>query len=43
MGEEAEDVLDSFRLSDDEWKSYATVKDKFKSYFVKKGNIFLTG
>ena len=39
MGEEAEDILDSFRLSDDEQKSYATVRGKFESYFMKKRNI----
>ena len=36
MEEEAEYTLDSFRLSDDEWKSYATVRDKFEAYIVKK-------
>ena len=39
MGDEAEDILDSFRLSDDERKSYTTVRDKFEAYFVKKINI----
>ena len=39
MGDEAVDILDSFRLSDDEWKSYATVSDKFEVYFVKKRKI----
>ena len=39
MGEEAEDILESFRLSDDEQKSYETVRTKFESYFVKKRNI----
>ena len=39
MGDEAEDILDSFRLSDDNQKSYATVKDKFESYFMQRRNI----
>ena len=39
MVDEVEDIVDSFRLSDDEWKSYATVRDKFESYFVKKRSI----
>ena len=42
MGDEAEDTLDSFRLSDDERKSYSTVRDKFEVYLVKKRNIVLT-
>ena len=39
MGNEAEDILHFFRLSDDEWKSYATVRGKFESYFMKKRNM----
>ena len=39
MGNEAEDILDSFRLSDDKQKPYVTVRGKFESYFVKKRNI----
>ena len=39
MREKADDVIDSFRLSDDDRKLYATVRDKFKVYFVKKRNI----
>ena len=35
-GDEAEDILDSIRPSDDERKSYATIRGKFESYFVKK-------
>ena len=42
MGDEAEDTLDSFRLSDDERKSYSTVRDKFEVHLVKKRNIVLT-
>ena len=38
MGDEAEDILESFRLSDDEQKSYKTVRGKFKSYFVKRNS-----
>ena len=38
MGDEAEDILDSFRLSDDERKSYAAVRGKFESYLMKKRN-----
>ena len=41
MWDETKDILDSFRLSDGEQKSYATVKGKFESYFVKKRNISL--
>ena len=33
------DILDSFRLSDDQQKLYATVRGKFESYFLKKRNI----
>ena len=39
MGEKADDIIDSFRLSDDNQKLYATVRDKFETYFVKKRNI----
>ena len=39
MGDEVEDIPDSFRLSDNERKSHATVRDKFKAHFVKKRNI----
>ena len=34
-----EDILDCFRLSNDRWKSYATVRGKFESYFMKKRSI----
>ena len=40
MKDEAENILDSFRLSDDEWKSHTTVRGKFESYFEKKGISF---
>ena len=38
MGDQAEDILDSFRLSDDKQKLYATVKDKFDqvSFFQRR-------
>ena len=39
MGDEVEDILESFRLSDDKQKLYKTVRGKYDSYFVKKGNI----
>ena len=39
MGEKADDMLESFGLSDDNWKSYTTARDKFEAYFVKKRNI----
>ena len=34
-----EDILDSFRLSDDERKLYATARGKFESYLMNKRNI----
>ena len=39
MGDEAEDILNSFSLSVDEQKSYATVRDEFEAYLVKKRHI----
>lgn len=39
MGDEADDVLSSFGLSDDEKKVYETVKGKFEAYFVKRRNV----
>ena len=36
IGEKVDDIIDSFRFSDDNWNSYTTVRDKFKAYFVKK-------
>ena len=39
MVEKVDDIIDSFRLSDDDRKSYATVRDKFEPYFMKKRNI----
>ena len=40
MGEEAEDILETFRLSDVKLKSYKTVRDKFELIFVKKKHSF---
>ena len=39
MGDEADDILRSFHLSDDDKKKYSTVKEKFDSHFVKKRNV----
>ena len=39
MGDKAEDILDSFKLEEDQRKSYTAVKAKFESFFVKKKNI----
>jgi len=38
MGDAAEDILCSFKLSDEQSKSYETVLAKFHGYFVKKRN-----
>ena len=35
MGDEADDILCSFALSEADSKQYATVKGKFDSHFVK--------
>ena len=39
MGDEAEDILSSFRLTEEQGKKYDTVVEKFDSYFVKRRNI----
>ncbi len=39
MGDEADDILSSFELSEEDRKKYETVRDRFESYFVKKRNI----
>jgi len=39
MGGQADDILCSFRLSDEDAKKYKVIKDKFESHFVKKHNI----
>ena len=35
MGDKADDILSSFRLSGDDQKKYSVVKNKFDNYFVK--------
>ena len=39
IGDEVEDIQESFRLFDDEQKLCRTVRGKFESYFMKKRNI----
>ena len=39
MGDEADDILRSFKLSSDQLKKYDTVKAKFDQHFVKKRNV----
>ena len=39
MGDEADDILRSFGLSEEEKKVYTTVLNKFESHFVKRRNI----
>ena len=39
MGDEADDILRSFALPEDDRKSYATVKSKFESHFVQRRNV----
>ena len=41
MGDEADDILRSFKLSSDELKKYDTVKAKFDQHFFKKRNVIL--
>jgi len=44
MGKEAEDVLSSTNISDDDRKKYKTVMGKFDDYFkVRKNVIFRKG
>lgn len=38
MGDEADDILSSFQLSDTDSK-YAAVVEKFQAYFVKRKNV----
>ena len=38
MGDQADDIL-TFSLSEDDRKTYKTVKDKFENHFVKKHNV----
>jgi hypothetical protein len=39
MGDEADDILRSFTLSEEDRKNYATVKAKFDSHFVQRRNV----
>ena len=39
MGDEADDILRSFALSEEDGKKYDTVKGRFDSHFVKRRNI----
>lgn len=39
MGDEADDILRSFELTEAQTKEYATVKGKFESHFVKRRNV----
>ncbi len=38
MGDEADDILSTFRLSEEDGKKYDTVVGKFQGYFVKRRN-----
>ena len=39
MGAEADDIFQSFGLSEEDKKNYETVKSKFDSHFVKRRNV----
>lgn len=39
MGDEADDILRSFKLSEEDKNKYSVVKDKFEKHFVKCRNI----
>ena len=39
MGAEADNIFHSFKLSEDDSRSYKTVSEKFTSHFVKKHNV----
>ena len=39
MGDEADDILRSFKLIDEDAKKYSVVKAKFEEHFVKKRNV----
>lgn len=39
MGDEADDIITSFGLSQEEMKSYETVKSKFENHFIAKRNV----
>lgn len=38
MGDKADDILQSFNLSEEDSKKYKTVKEKFENHFVKRRN-----
>ena len=38
MGPKADDVFQSFRLSEDDGKNYKTIRDKFDDYFTARRN-----
>ena len=38
MGDKADDILQSFNLSEEDAKKYKTVKEKFEKHFVKRRN-----
>ena len=39
MGDDADDILRSFRLSQEDSKKYETVRNKFETHFVKRRNV----
>ena len=39
MGDVADDIFQSFALSEDDQKKYDMVKEKFDTYFTKKKNM----
>ena len=39
MGDEADDILRSFKLEEADGKKYSTVKEKFETFFVKRRNV----
>ena len=42
MGDQADDILTSFKLSTSQQKQYHTVKTKFDEYFVVRRNVILS-
>ena len=39
MGDEADDILKSFHLSEADAKKYKTVKERFDEYFIRRRNV----
>ena len=39
MGDQADDILRSFKLSEADRKKYTVVKGKFEAYFIKRRNV----